>query len=82
MAHTEHKSHTALIWKVFGILSLITIVEVVLGIIKPPFLHLTSFLGTSPLNILFIVLTIGIKIIQPNQPSYILHAMEIHKCYS
>lgn len=59
MAHAEHKSHTKLIWKVFGILSLITIVEVVLGIVKPPFLHLTSFLGTSPLNILFIVLTLA-----------------------
>ena len=54
----EHTSHTALIWKVFGILSLITIVEVVLGIIKPAALHLTHILGTSPLNIIFLVLTI------------------------
>ena len=59
MAHAAHKSHTALIWKVFGILSLITIVEVVLGIIKPDSLHLTKVLGTSPLNIIFIVLTIA-----------------------
>ena len=59
MAHAqEHKSHTALIWKVFGILSLITIVEVALGIWKPDFLHLTNFLGTSILNILFLVLTL------------------------
>lgn len=58
MAHAAHKSHTALIWKVFGILSLITIVEVALGIWKPDFLHLTIFLGTSILNILFLVLTI------------------------
>lgn len=58
-AHShEHKSHTALIWKVFGILSVITIVEVILGIIKPASLHLTSFLGTSPLNIIFLVLTV------------------------
>ncbi|MDV7186876.1 cytochrome C oxidase subunit IV family protein [Lutibacter sp. TH_r2] len=59
MAHAqEHTSHTALIWKVFGILSFITIVEVALGIWKPDFLHLTNFLGTSILNILFLVLTL------------------------
>src|SRR5210317_444423 len=59
MAHThEHKSHTKLIWKVFGILSVVTIVEVALGIIKPDILHLTTLLGTSPLNIIFIVLTL------------------------
>ena len=58
-AHSqEHISHTKLIWKVFGILSLITIVEVILGIIKPDILHLTKILGTSPLNIIFLVLTI------------------------
>ncbi|MBP8792101.1 MAG: cytochrome C oxidase subunit IV family protein [Lutibacter sp.] len=54
----EHTSHTGLIWKVFGILSLITIVEVILGIIKPASLHLTQIFGTSPLNIIFLVLTI------------------------
>jgi len=59
MTHTqEHKSHTKLIWKVFGILSAITLVEVILGIIKPEFLHLTKFLGTSLLNIIFLVLTL------------------------
>jgi len=59
MAHAqEHTSHTKLIWKVFGILSLVTIVEVVLGIIKPESLHLTRILGTSPLNIIFLVLTL------------------------
>ncbi|UMB59238.1 cytochrome C oxidase subunit IV family protein [Lutibacter sp. A80] len=58
-AHSqEHTSHTKLIWKVFGILSFVTIIEVVLGIIKPDSLHLTTFLGTSPLNIIFLVLTI------------------------
>ena len=42
-AHTqEHTSHTKLIWKVFGILSVITIVEVILGIVKPDALHLTK----------------------------------------
>ena len=54
----EHKSHTKLIWKVFGILSVITIVEVALGIAKPEALYLTKILGTSPLNIIFLVLTL------------------------
>lgn len=59
MAHThEHKSHAKLIWKVFTILSIVTAVEVVLGIIKPASLHLTTFLGTSPLNLIFIILTL------------------------
>lgn len=59
MAHAqEHTSHTKLIWKVFAILSIITIVEVALGIEKPDFLHLTTLFGTSPLNIIFIVLTL------------------------
>ena len=56
MAHAE--SHTGLIWKVFGFLSLITIVEVVLGISKPDSLHLTNFLGTSLLNWIFLILTL------------------------
>ena len=54
----EHTSHTKLIWKVFIILSIITIVEVIFGIIKPDSLHLTKILGTSPLNIIFLVLTL------------------------
>lgn len=58
MAHAEHTSHTKLIWKVFFILSVITIVEVALGIYKPDALFLNNFLGTSLLNIIFIVLTI------------------------
>lgn len=45
------------IWKVFWILLVITGVEVVLGIIKPEFM-LGPFLGTSILNIVFIVLTL------------------------
>ena len=57
MAHA-HQSNLKRIWVVFGILSVITIVEVILGIIKPGFLHLTSFLGTSPLNWIFIILTL------------------------
>ena len=58
MAHDTHTSHTALILKVFAFLSLVTIVEVVLGIIKLASLHLSSFLGTSPLNWIFLILTL------------------------
>ena len=58
MAHA-HESNTGRIWKVFWILSAITIVEVVLGIYKPASLHLSSILGTSPLNWIFIILTIA-----------------------
>ena len=59
MEHVHaHKSHTKLIWIVFAILSVVTIVEVALGIAKPEFLHLTKVIGTSPLNIIFIVLTL------------------------
>lgn len=59
MTHAqEHKSHTKLIWKVFIILSVITIAEVFLGITKPDVLYLTKFLGTSPLNIIFLILTL------------------------
>lgn len=59
MAHAEaHESHTGLIWKVFGFLSIITIVEVILGIVKPAALHLSNFLGTSLLNWIFLILTL------------------------
>ncbi len=56
MAHAE--SHTGLIWKVFGFLSLVTIVEVILGINKPDSIHLNNFLGTSLLNWIFLILTL------------------------
>ena len=56
MSHA--KSHTALIWKVFAFLSLVTIVEVFLGIIKPAALNLTQILGTSILNWIFLILTL------------------------
>lgn len=57
----NQKSHSAkkMVWQVFFLLSIITIAEVALGIWKPEFLHLTVVLGTSPLNILFILLTIA-----------------------
>lgn len=56
MSHTQ--SHAGLIWRVFAFLSLVTIVEVFLGITKPDFLYLTHFLGTSILNWIFLFLTL------------------------
>ncbi|UGS23316.1 cytochrome C oxidase subunit IV family protein [Flavobacterium channae] len=57
MAHA-HESNTKRIWVVFGILSVITIVEVLFGIYKPKSLHFTNVLGMNLLNWLFIILTI------------------------
>lgn len=59
MSH-EHVSNTKRIWTVFGILSVITIVEVIFGIVKPESLHMNNFLGLNLLNWLFIILT-GVK---------------------
>ncbi len=59
MDHThEHVSNTKRIWVVFGLLSVITIVEVIFGILKPEALHMNNFLGMNLLNWLFIILTI------------------------
>ncbi len=57
MAHA-HESNTKRIWVVFGILSVITIVEVFLGIIKPEILFFTDFLHMNLLNWIFIILTL------------------------
>ena len=57
MAHA-HESNTKRIWMVFGILSVITIIEVIFGIYKPKSLFFTNFLGMNLLNWLFIILTI------------------------
>lgn len=57
MSH-EHVSNTKRIWLVFGILSVVTIVEVFLGIVKPDFLHMNNFLRMNLLNWIFIILTI------------------------
>jgi cytochrome c oxidase subunit IV len=51
-------SNSAKIWKVFGILSLVTIVEVILGIIKPESLYDTNFFGMNLLNWIFYALTV------------------------
>ncbi len=57
MSH-DHVSNTKRIWTVFGILSVITIVEVFFGILKPEALHFNIFLGMNLLNWLFIILTL------------------------
>ncbi len=57
MSH-EHVSNTNRIWLVFGILSVVTIVEVFLGIVKPDFLHMNNLLRMNLLNWIFIILTI------------------------
>ncbi|CAM3993012.1 cytochrome C oxidase subunit IV family protein [Flavobacterium antarcticum] len=57
MSH-EHVSNTKRIWFVFGLLSVITVVEVIFGIFKPEALHLNTFLSMNYLNWLFIILTI------------------------
>ncbi len=60
MAHevSHNGSATRRIWVVFAILSVITIVEVFLGIIKPEFLTHTYLLRMKLLNWIFIILTI------------------------
>ena len=57
MSH-EHVSNIGRIWKVFGILSAFTIVEVYLGILKPDFLFMNDFLSMNLLNWIFYALTI------------------------
>ena len=57
MSH-EHVSNTKRIWFVFALLSVVTTVEVFLGIIKPDSLHLNHFLGMNLLNWIFYILTI------------------------
>lgn len=57
MSHA-HESNTAQIWKVFGILSAVTIIEVLLGIAKPHALVFSHLLGMNLLNWIFYILTI------------------------
>lgn len=57
MAHA-HESNTKRIWFVFGLLSVVTIVEVILGIAKPESLFMNNFLYMNLLNWIFIILTI------------------------
>ncbi|OIQ21772.1 MAG: cytochrome C oxidase subunit IV [Flavobacterium sp. MedPE-SWcel] len=58
MGHSHDGSNIKRIWLVFGILSVITIVEVIFGIIKPDSLYMTDLLGMNLLNWLFIILTV------------------------
>ena len=57
MSH-EHVSNTKRIWFVFGLLSVVTTVEVILGILKPDDLHMKHLLGMNLLNWIFYILTI------------------------
>jgi len=52
------KNNIAKIWGVFWLLSVVTIVEVVLGIYKPASLVETKIVGMKLLNWIFIILTI------------------------
>jgi cytochrome c oxidase subunit IV len=57
MAH-GHVSNTKRIWLVFGLLSIVTTVEVALGIAKPDWLFKVNFLSMNLLNWIFIILTV------------------------
>lgn len=54
----KFKSNVSKIWGVLIFLSLITAVEVALGIIKPESLIKSTFLGMKVLNWIFIILTL------------------------
>ncbi|WP_284653669.1 cytochrome C oxidase subunit IV family protein [Flavobacterium terrisoli] len=54
----EHVSNTKRIWKVFTFLSIITIVEVWLGIERPSVLYMNDFISMNLLNWIFIILTL------------------------
>jgi cytochrome c oxidase subunit IV len=56
-AHHDSSETKKRIWTVFGILSILTIVEVIFGYIRPEFLK-NDIIGMSYLNWLFIILTI------------------------
>nr|WP_294778235.1 cytochrome C oxidase subunit IV family protein [uncultured Flavobacterium sp.] len=57
MGH-DHVSNTKRIWQVFGILSIVTIVEVYLGILRPDVLVMNDFISMNLLNWVFIILTL------------------------
>jgi hypothetical protein len=54
----KFKSNQQKIWGIFIFLSIVTFIEVGLGIVKPAVLVETKFLHVSWLNIIFLVLTI------------------------
>jgi len=57
MSH-EYVSNTKRIWFVFALLSVITTVEVILGIFRPEGLEMNHLLGLNLLNWVFYILTI------------------------
>ena len=57
MAH-EHASNAKRIWIVFILLSIVTTVEVFLGIQRPEALVANDFIGMHLLNWIFIILTL------------------------
>ena len=57
MSH-DHVSNTRRIWFVFALLSVVTTVEVFLGIVRPDFLFMNDFLSMNLLNWVFIILTL------------------------
>ena len=57
MTH-EYVSNTKRIWVVFAILSVLTIVEVALGIERPDVLFLNNLLSLNYLHWIFIILTL------------------------
>ena len=54
----KFKSNEAKIWGVFTFLSIVTVIEVALGIIKPEVLTENRFLAMKILNWIFIILTL------------------------
>lgn len=58
MGANTHSSNSKRIWMVFIYLSLLTMVEVGLGIVKPAFLFYTEIFTISLLNWIFIFMTI------------------------
>ncbi|SNZ01032.1 cytochrome C oxidase subunit IV family protein [Flagellimonas pacifica] len=54
----KFKSNVQKIWGVLAFLSLVTAVEVILGIYKPEFLTKNYFIGMKLLNWIFIILTL------------------------
>ena len=54
----KFKSNQQKTWGALFFLSVVTIIEVALGIIKPEILIINAFLGTKLINWIFIILTI------------------------
>ncbi|MCW5518861.1 cytochrome C oxidase subunit IV family protein [Aureitalea sp. L0-47] len=55
----KFKSNVTKIWGVFTVLSIVTVVEVALGIIKPEWLTENRFMAMKLLNWIFIILTLA-----------------------